>query len=160
MAPRLRPLTDTDLAPLLDLLAEDGVFWSGELEVAREVLEAALAKDEGSGYRVAVAEDGGDPAGFSCWGPTPGTEGTFDLYWIAVHPRWQRTGLASRLVDRASDDAVRCGGRLLVVETSDTGPYAPARAFYESRGFRVAARIPDFYGPGDAKVIYTKTLSA
>ena len=156
MESRLRPLEEKDLTPLLDLLEAGAVFRPNELEVAREVLEAALTRGAESGYRCVVAEDTGRPVGFSCWGPTPGTEGTFDLYWIAVHPAMQRKGLASRLLDCAADEVARSGGRLLVVETSDSGLYAAARAFYESKGFRSVARIPDFYQVGDAKIIYTK----
>ncbi|HSH69424.1 MAG TPA: GNAT family N-acetyltransferase [Deferrisomatales bacterium] len=158
MATRLRGLAPGDLEPLLAVLEADRVFRPGELEVAREVLEAAIAKGEGSGYHCAVAEQDADPVGFACWGPTPCTEGTFDLYWLAVHPRGQRTGVASALLAAAIDGVVRVGGRLLVVETSGSAPYAPAQAFYAARGFHVAARIPDFYRPDDPKVVYTKAL--
>ena len=158
METRLRGLAPGDLEPLLALLEADQVFRPGELEVAREVLEAAITKGEAAGYRTVVCEQDGVPVGFACWGPTPCTEGTFDLYWLAVHPRGQRAGIASALLAAAEDDTIREHGRLLVVETSGTAAYAPAQAFYAARGFRVAAQIPDFYRPGDPKVVYTKTL--
>lgn len=158
MATRLRGLAPGDLEALLALLEADRVFRPGELEVAQEVLEAAIAKGEDSGYRCVVAAQAGVPVGFACWGPTPCTEGTFDLYWLAVHPRGQRTGVASALLAATVDNVVRSRGRLLVVETSGSAPYAPAQAFYAARGFRMAARIPDFYRPDDPKVVYTKSL--
>ena len=158
MEPRLRGLAPGDLEALFELLEADRVFRPGELEVAREVLEAAIAKGEDSGYRCAVAEQADAPVGFACWGPTPCTEGTFDLYWLAVHPRGQRGGVASALLAATVDDVARSNGRLLVVETSGSAPYAPAQAFYAARGFRMAAKIPDFYRPDDPKVVYTKTL--
>ena len=33
------------------------------------------------------------------------------------------------------------------------------RGFYQRMGFAEEARLPDFYGPGDGKVIYVKALS-
>ena len=39
--------------------------------------------------------------------------------------------------------------RLIVVETAGRADYAGTRAFYEARGYRAVATIPDFYDPGD-----------
>lgn len=155
----MRPLAPGDVSSLVGLVEASGVFRPEEVEVAREVLEACAAKGEASGYFGRV-EDGeaGDPRGFACWGPTPCTQGTFDLYWLVVHPRAQGRGAATRLLAEAEADVRRRGGRQLIAETSSTDPYAPARSFYEARGFCAAARIPDFYRPGDAKVVYVKPL--
>ncbi len=158
-----RALDPADVSALVDLVVASGVFRPEEVEVAREVLETCASKGEASGYFCRVAAEAWGPGealpeGFACWGPTPCTEGTFDLYWLVVHPRAQGRGAASRLLAEAEGDVVRRGGRQLIAETSSTDLYAPARAFYESRGFRAAARVPDFYRVGDAKVIYAKPL--
>jgi hypothetical protein len=50
------------------------------------------------------------------------------------------------------------GGHAIYVETASQPRYAPTRAFYERCGYTVAATLPDFYSPGDDKVIYTKVL--
>ncbi|MDW7709800.1 MAG: N-acetyltransferase [Deferrisomatales bacterium] len=156
-----RPFAPADVPDLLGVTQASGVFRAEEGDVAREVLEACAARGHASGYfcRVAAAESGTGLEGFACWGPAPCTEGTFDLYWLVVHPRAQGRGIASRLLAEAESDAARRGGRQLVAETSSTEPYAPARSFYEERGFRLTARIPDFYRLGDAKVVYVKPLS-
>jgi len=153
-----RAMESEDLPSLVDLVEASGVFRSDEVEVAREVLEAAAAKGEASGYFCRVHEDNGESSGFACWGPTPCTVGTYDLYWLVVHPRSQGRGEASQLLAEAEADVLRRGGRQLIAETSSTDPYTPARSFYETRGFRVAARIPDFYRVGDDKVVYVKPL--
>ena len=49
--------------------------------------------------------------------------------------------------------------RLIVVETAGRPDYARTRAFYEARGYRRTATIPDFYAPGDDLVVYVKALS-
>ena len=55
---------------------------------------------------------------------------------------------------RAGDCRTR--GRLFVVETSSRETYTPTRRFYEALGYWEAGRIPDFYGPGDDRVIFLK----
>jgi ribosomal protein S18 acetylase RimI-like enzyme len=47
----------------------------------------------------------------------------------------------------------------IYVETSCSERYAPTRGFYQRLGFAEQARLPDFYAPGDGKVIYVKTLT-
>jgi len=152
-----RALESADVPVLVALVEASGVFRPDEVEVAREVLEVAAAKGEASGYFCRVEAEGA-PTGFACWGPTPCTQGTFDLYWLVVDPRPQGRGEAPRLLAQAEADVRRRGGRQLIAETSSTDPYTPARSFYESRGFRAAARIPDFYRVGDDKVVYVKPL--
>ena len=51
------------------------------------------------------------------------------------------------------------GGRRVYVETSSRRLYAPTREFYTGLGYRRQALIPEFYGPGDVKIIYAKELS-
>jgi hypothetical protein len=49
--------------------------------------------------------------------------------------------------------------RLIVVETAGRPDYRGTRAFYQARGYAVAATIPDFYAPGDDQVVYVKSLT-
>jgi ribosomal protein S18 acetylase RimI-like enzyme len=49
--------------------------------------------------------------------------------------------------------------RLLVVETSSRDDYNSTRRFYEGHGMTEAARLADFYAPGDARVVYVKRLT-
>ena len=46
----------------------------------------------------------------------------------------------------------------MYVETAGREQYRPTRAFYEACGYEIAARLDDFYAPGDAKVIYLRVL--
>lgn len=157
----LRPLKASDVQPLESLLRETGVFQTYELDVARELLSEGVCKGAASGYlfQVAVVTPEGVVAGYACYGETPCTEGTFDLYWIATAPERQGAGVASRLLAAAVEDATRRGGRLMVAETEDSPPYQAARKFYATQGFKRAADIADFYRPGVAKVVYTRALS-
>jgi ribosomal protein S18 acetylase RimI-like enzyme len=153
-AARLRPLVRADRAPIESLLRATGAFREDEIAVALELVDA----DEGEGYRFVVAEVDASVAGYACFGATPMTKGTFDLYWIAVDPAHQGRGLGRALL-RAAEDAVRAkGGRLLLVETAGKPGYASTRAIYEACGYVEVARVPDFYEVGDDKVVYARRL--
>ena len=133
------------------------MFRPDEVAVAVEVFDDALAGDDE--YRFVGAFDGQDLAGYACWGPTAGTAGTFDLYWIVVDAARQGGGVGSQLLRHAEDAIAAGGGRLIVVETSSRAEYAPTRAFYERRGYTRAAHLPGYYAPGDDLVIYLKDLT-
>jgi len=105
-----------------------------------------------------VAELEGRAVGYVCFGPTPATEGTYDLYWIAVSPKLHNKGIGRQLLNFTEREVVRMGGRLLIIETSSQEKYAPTQAFYLKNGYEIEARIRDFYRPGDDRLIYTKHL--
>ena len=156
MSCSLRSLERAHRATLERLVAGTGLFRPAEVATAGELLDEALDGDDD--YRFVGAFEGTDLVGYACWGPTPGTEGTHDLYWIVVDRQQQRSGVGSRLLEHVEQQlrADRC--RLLVVETSSRGDYAPTRAFYERRGFTRAATLPGYYAPGDDLVVYLKDL--
>ena len=146
---------------LLDLLRATGAFSPDEMAVALELFdEAAGAPGTGTpDYEfVAAFDPAGALAGYCCYGPTPGAEGTYDVYWIAVHPRHQRAGVGSTLLDEVERRLAGRGGRLIVVETSGRAAYDATRRFYGARGYRVAARLQDFYAPADDRLVLAREL--
>ncbi len=94
--------------------------------------------------------------GYACWGPTPATDRTWDLYWIAVDPTLQGAGIGTILLEEVERRLVGQQARMLVVETSSRSDYALTRAFYARRGYAVAASVRDFYAPGDDRIIFVK----
>jgi GNAT superfamily N-acetyltransferase len=154
--PTLRNLRPADRDRIEEITRAVGVFRAEEVPVALEVFDGAAA---GSPDYLALGADlDGRLAGWICWGPTPCTLGTFDLYWMAVDPAAQGTGVGTALI---SEMEQRLAGvaRLIVVETAGRADYSATRDFYQARGYRSAAVIPDFYAPGDDQVIYVKALS-
>ena len=133
------------------------MFRPGEVAIAVELLDRATDGDDD--YRFIGAFDGDDLVGYACWGPTPGTEGTYDLYWIAVDVTRQGGGVGSALLAHVERTLQADDGRLIVVETSSRADYEPTRAFYERRGYTRAATLPGYYAPGDNLVIYLKELT-
>jgi GNAT superfamily N-acetyltransferase len=133
------------------------LFRPDEVPVALEVFDAAVGGDPS--YTAIVAERDGRAAGWACWGPTPCTLGTYDMYWLAVDPAEHGKGIGSRLVAEM-ERRLAGSARLIVVETAGRPDYQPTRAFYEARGYRRAAMIPDFYAPRDDLVVYVKSMTS
>ena len=155
-APALRPLTAADRRRIEEITRAVRVFRDDELPVALEVFDGAVAGSPDYAALGAVLD--GRLVGWICWGPTPCTLGTYDLYWMAVDPAAQGAGIGSVLL-RAMEGRLAGSARLIVVETAGRPDYRPTRSFYEARGYRRAAVIPDFYAPGDDQVVYLKTLT-
>ena len=158
---RIRPITPGDRPRVHEIVTATGNFNDQEIATAMELVDEALDKGEESGYVAIVAEMPGNPAiieGYACYGPTPLTEGVFDLYWIAVHPGAQGHGIGRRLVEYVEDDIRSRGGRMLLIETSSRDEYGPTIAFYERTNYDLTARIKNFYRVGDDKLIFSKEL--
>ncbi|MGH7568561.1 MAG: GNAT family N-acetyltransferase [Gemmatimonadales bacterium] len=153
----LRPVGRAQRARLEALTRATGVFRDAEVATAVELLDEALAGEDD--YRFVGAYAGDELVGYACWGPTPGTEGTNDLYWLVVDPARQRTGVGAALLGEVERRLLADGARLIVVETSSRPDYAATRAFYQRRGFTRAATIPGYYAPGDDLVLYTEDLT-
>jgi hypothetical protein len=47
----------------------------------------------------------------------------------------------------------------MLIETSATNNYAPARRLYAACDFRLEATIHDFYAPGDHLLIFAKAMN-
>jgi len=126
--------------------------------VAEEVIDSYLRDPEGSGYYTLVAEVASSVVGYISYGPTPLTDGTWDLYWQAVDQEKRRQGIGSALMEAAEEEIRKAQGRLAIIETSSTPAYEKTRRFHIGHGYEVIGCIPDFYAPGDDKLILQKRL--
>jgi GNAT superfamily N-acetyltransferase len=97
--------------------------------------------------------------GYACFGATPATDGTYDLYWLAVDPAAQGRGTGTALVRAVEEKLLDRGARLLVVETSSRPDYEGTRRFYARSGYTEAARVRDFYAPADDRIVLTTRLT-
>jgi ribosomal protein S18 acetylase RimI-like enzyme len=98
--------------------------------------------------------------GYGSYGPIPCTAASYDVYWLAVHPDFQRKGIGRLLLHRIESRIRESGGERIYVDTSQRLQYASTRAFYESLGYSLESILPDFYAPGDGKAVYCKVLPA
>jgi len=153
-------LRATDADAVGALIRATGFFYDHEEAIAIELVEEALAQKglahPGGDYHFLFADGPEFLLGYSCFGPVPLTVGSWDLYWIAVHPQTQGQGLGRKLLRASEDAAAAAGASQFFVDTSGRALYEPTRAFYERCGYQRAATLEDFYGPGDPKVIYQR----
>lgn len=169
---RLGPLTPAHRARVLEIVRATGVFSDAEADVAVEVFdEAMMSAERGelnvtpdyftvglfSIQRSALSDD---LLGYAAFGPTPETDRTCDLYWIAVDPAEHGRGAGSLLLEGVENALRERDARLVVVETSSRSEYDETRRFYARRGYSEVARVREFYAPADDRIIYTKRLAA
>jgi GNAT superfamily N-acetyltransferase len=151
-------LVPGDSAAIERLVAATGFFSTEELAIARELADAATDHGHASGYEFLLADGPAGLAGYACFGRIPGTETSFDLYWIVVSPHLQGQGVGRWLLAQTEAAISALGGNRLYVDTSSRAQYAPTRRYYAACGYVIAAELPDFYRAGDGKVIFLKVL--
>lgn len=175
---RLGPISRRDRPRLAELLAATGAFNADEVQVALSLFDVSLeavssraaksrrdlpspSQDSEDDYEFlgAFDEQSDRLIGYACFGATPATDGTWDLYWLAVDPAAQGRGIGSALVRAVEEKLVGRGARLLVIETSSRPDYEGTRRFYARSGYTEAARVRDFYAPADDRIVLTTRLT-
>jgi ribosomal protein S18 acetylase RimI-like enzyme len=142
-----------------ELLESTGFFHDYEIDVAKELSDLNLEKGaEASGYHFIVAQEGDEMLGYCCYGLNPCTQSSYDLYWVAVHKNHMNKGIGRKLMRMAEEAVAALKGTIVWVETSGRAIYEPTRAFYLAIGYEKVAVMPDFYAPGDDKVVFMKRV--
>ena len=176
----VQPSQPEDRAAIRDILLTSGLFGKTDAdcvdEMFTETWNALQANPQADTYRWlscfysdshvrrtsevrrTLANKFAELLGFACFGTESMTHGTWDLFWVCVRPAARGQGVARMLLQEAASQARAQGARMMVIYTSSTAPYAPARALYESQGFVRTAVVPEYYDEGDDLFIYSKRL--
>jgi ribosomal protein S18 acetylase RimI-like enzyme len=157
---KIRPMVEKDRASLLSMLIKTRSFTSAEIDVAMELIDIVLKDQIQKDYQIYCMVDDQDQAiGYICYGPTPMTQGTFDLYWIAVDPDFQEQGVGSNLLDFLGKVVKELKGRMILADTSSIPHYEKTQNFYLRNGFQEVARVLDYYHPGNDRVTFCRRLT-
>jgi ribosomal protein S18 acetylase RimI-like enzyme len=158
----IRPAEPKDRDRIREILTACMLFNEEEVRCAVELVDIHLdpKHPESNDYPTAVVEDEGVVYGYVTFGPTPLTDGVYDLYWIAVDPKQQGRGFGQILLRFVENEVRRREGRMLLIETSSKGSYASTMRFYERAGYAEISRIKDFYRIEDDKLVFCKRLTA
>lgn len=156
--PIVRPSTAADRAGIRRILLHSGLFGPSDADCVDEMFGHSLAKPTPDNYRFLSGWLDGSMSGFACYGQEALAHGTWGLFWVCTLPEARGRGLGGALLREAVRVATAEGGRLMVIYTSSTAPYAAARRLYESRGFARVAVIPEYYNRGDDLFIYLRAL--
>ena len=160
MIPRIRPLAPRDKAAIINILKISPQFELHEIEVAEEVIVEYLRDPINSGYHIVVAELESTIEGYVCYGSTPLTRGTWEIYWIAVSPGSRRQGIGKQLMHHVENHVQKAQGRLIFAQTSSRTSFDDTNSFYSNLDYESISRIPDFYAPKEDKIIYQKKLAS
>lgn len=156
----IRNLIADDRNKIEKILVDTGNFNDDEVKIALELIDVYINNKEQNDYEIFTDEDDEtkEIKGYVCIGPRPLTEGTYDLYWIAVNPAIQSKGVGSGLVKYIEEHIKNKNGRLILIETSGKPGYEKERKFYEKNSYGLLYQIKDFYRPGDDLVVYGKYI--
>ena len=153
-------MTREDRRTVLDIIQTTQMFTSEEVAVAAELIDIYLGQPKQRDYFLVVAENrAGRVVGYLCYGPTPLTEGTYDLYWMAVAKEEQGRGFGRELMAWLEKTVREAAGRMILIETSSQPKYEKTRRFYTRLNYKEVSRIPDFYRKGDDRITYAKLLA-
>lgn len=162
----IRDAVLADRDPLIALARDTGLIpTTDELSEFTEGLDSFFQGYDGVVHVWLVYESDGAVVGGAYYAPD-GThypsplarEGVWNMYFIGVQPSQQRSGVGSRLLEEVEKQLRSREGKRLVIETSGKGSFEHIRAFYAKHGYDAGEVTPDFYGPGDDKVMFSKSL--
>ncbi|MEO0376481.1 MAG: GNAT family N-acetyltransferase [Cyanobacteria bacterium P01_A01_bin.17] len=152
----IRPARTDDLTALKTVIDANDLFPSEMLE---DMMSDYFNNESSREFWLADDQDGEAIAVAYC-APERMTEGTWNLYLIAVHPDCQGKGRGTAMIRYIEQQLAGRGERVLLVETSGLESFERTRVFYRQRGFEEEARIREFYQAGEDKVIFRKPLTA
>ena len=157
----VRAAVAEDVAQIRALAIGNAMFSPEDMDGFDDALNGYLSgATEGHRWLVATGTES-QIEGAAYFAPEPFGDRVWNLYFLAAHPSRHRRGAGSTLVARI-EQTLRDEGdetaRVLIVETSSSAAYDGARAFYASRGFDPEAVIREFYGPGEDKIVFWKSL--
>lgn len=158
----IRPATAADLDRIKEIAVAAGMFSTEEAEFFDEMVHGALDGGLDGHQWLVVETNDGSVVGAAQFAPEPFADRMWNLYFIAVDPTSQGAGIGGSVMAYVEAELKRRGeqeARTLIVETSSTDQYARTRRFYRGLGYDEEARIREFYGPGDHKVVFWKSIS-
>ena len=150
----IRPVKPDDLPALKIVIDANELFPSDMLD---EMISDYFHTKDNNDYWFTY--DDGKPIAIAYCAPERMTEGTWNLYLIAVHPDYQRSGLGSSMLHHIEQRLAARGERVLLVETSGLESFEGTREFYRKCGYNKEAKIREFYQAGEDKIIFRKSLT-
>lgn len=155
----IQPVNFSDRAELIGVAVKTGIFSPTEAEALLGSILDQLAEGilpDGHAALSCRTHSGGVVTGWTYFAPDQYAEGVLNVWWLGVSPEEQGTGVGTALLRAAESLALDNGARIVVIETSSKEPQARARGFYLRQGYAECGRVPDFYGDGDHKVIFSR----
>jgi len=149
---KIRPVVATDLDKIKKVIDSSQLFPS---EMLDDMISGHLGGYEGSLW---LTGDRPEPTFIAYCASERMTEGTWNLYLIAVHESMQGAGIGKKVLAYVEEELKKREVRVLIIETSGLEEFESTRDFYAKCGYTEEARVRDFYQAGEDKVIFWKSL--
>lgn len=154
----IRLTTPDDVKALIAVAEASGLFKPQQIDELSQMLAQHFDGAPNKYDLWFTDDDDGEPVGVAYTAPERMTEGTWNLYLIAIHPDNQRQGRGKAILGHVEKMLVERGERMLLVETSGTDDFDYVRTFYRNNGYEEEARIRDFYANEVDKITFRKVL--
>jgi len=151
---KIRPVVPADLPALKKVIDENALFPSDLLD---DMIAPYFGQQKATDFWITFEEQ--EPVAITYFAPEQMTEGTYNLYLIAVHPDFQGKGIGEALMRHVENFLSARGHRILLVETSGLPEFERTRHFYDKLGYQREARIREFYAAGEDKIVFWKKLN-
>ena len=137
-------------AKRIGVIAEStGNFKENEIDACMDMVADSISEEYYLNFD--CYEKKGIVLGFVCYGQDEMTEGTWEIYWIAVHKEFQGKSIGKKLMLHAEKQAKKHKGRQVVLETSSQINYRYVHKFYKRLGYKKKAVVKDYFSKGDHK---------
>ena len=150
----LRKIVKEDRERIRNILLNVEIFTEDEVRVALSLIDVYFTGDED--YKFVVVAYESQVIGYACYGSTPMTSGTWDIYWMAILKEFQGNKIGTLLIREVEKEIQKRGARLILIETSSKESYNATREFYQWMGYKPVGKIERFYSEQDDKLIYGK----
>ena len=151
---KIRPITNTDIDGLKNVLDSCGLFPSEYLdEMIADYFNNLDTQDIWFTYI-----DNNSPVAIGYCVPEKLTNGTYNLLAIGVSENSQKKGIANEVMKYIEQELKSRDGRILIVETSSDDAQTGARKLYKKIGYTQEAIIRDFWNDGEDKIVFWKKL--
>lgn len=149
----VRKVEENDLPWLKEVIDSSGLFPSDMLD---DMISPYLENKNPDDIWLTLEKD--RPIAIVYCAPEKLTEGTYNLYLIAVMKSHQGVGVGRHLLRELENHLKQSNVRVLLVETSGNPEFALTRKFYVQNGYVLEASIRDFYKEGEDKIVFWKKL--
>lgn len=156
----IRSITQDDASAVAALSVDAGLFPPEALGFLDEMMRNYFNHNQSNGHICVVIDENDVLLGVAYYQPALATDRTWYLTMIGIRRALQGQGRGAALMRYVEESLKDAGQRLVLVETSGTPDFALTRQFYTKLGYEEAARVRDYYAPGDDMVLFRKVLNA
>jgi GNAT superfamily N-acetyltransferase len=150
----IRKITPQDLEHLRAVIDSNGLFPSDLLD---DMTNDFFTNEKTTDIWLTKEVDN-IPIAVVYFAPERMTDGTFNLYLIAVSKNFQGKGVGAEIMGHVENLLREKGNRILLVETSVLPEFELTRRFYDKLDYKREAVIREFYQKGEDKVVFWKKL--